>query len=68
MKTTNEINILFKDGTNLKSPGSTETFNGKEVDVMNEFKWIGFQISKQLKEVGKSLGDIKIINVEVRVK
>lgn len=56
-ETKNVYKVTFKDGTSFESNGSASS-EIKDFSVNEEFKWVGFHISKEVLAFGKQLSDV----------
>lgn len=59
-KTENKYKITFKDGSSFESKGIAES-DTKYLNVIDEFKWAGWHISKEISLRNKNMQDVESI-------
>lgn len=59
-KTENKYKVTFNDGTSFESNGSASS-EYKYLSIHDEFKWVGYHISKEIVQFGKQISDVATI-------
>lgn len=63
----NKYKVIFKDGTSFESRGSASS-ETKELSINEEFKWVGFHITKEVKQAGRSLSEVERVEYTLSAK
>jgi hypothetical protein len=56
-KSNNKYKVIFSDGTSFDSNGSASS-EYKDLNINEEFKWVGYHISKEVLAFGKQIKDV----------
>jgi hypothetical protein len=56
-KSDNKYKVIFSDGTSFESNGSASS-EYKDLNINEEFKWVGYHISKEVLAFGKQIKDV----------